>query len=83
MQSHGQTKKVPMAKDDILRVEGRIVEVLPSANFRVELQGGIAVICHLSGKMRQNNIRVLMGDRVDVELSTYDMTKGRIAYRYK
>lgn len=72
-----------MAKDDIMRVEGRIVDVLPSANFKVELQGGFCVICHLSGKMRQNNIRCLMGDRVDVELSTYDMTKGRIAYRHR
>jgi translation initiation factor IF-1 len=76
-------RKSQMAKDDILRIEGRVVEVLPSANFKVELQGGLAVICHLSGKMRQNNIRVLMGDRVDVELSTYDMSKGRIAYRHK
>lgn len=72
-----------MAKDDVLRVEGRVVDVLPNALFKVQLQGGVNVLCHLSGKMRKNNIRVLMGDRVDVEISTYDLTKGRIAYRHK
>lgn len=70
-------------KDDILRIEGRVVDILPSANFKVEIQGGLIVICHLSGKMRKNNIRVLMGDRVDVEMSTYDISKGRIAYRHR
>ena len=77
-----------MSKDDIVRVEGRVVDVLPNANFKVELSGGSqtvssVLICHLSGKMRKNNIRVLMGDRVDVEISAYDLTKGRIAYRHK
>jgi translation initiation factor IF-1 len=77
-----------MAKDDILRVEGRVIDVLPNANFKVDLiqlgkPTGKTIICHLSGKMRKNNIRVLMGDRVDIEISTYDMTKGRIAYRHK
>ena len=77
-----------MAKDDIVRVEGRVVDVLPNAQFKVELiqtasPSGTILMCHLSGKMRKNNIRVLMGDRVDVEISTYDFTKGRIAYRHK
>jgi translation initiation factor IF-1 len=77
-----------MAKDDILRVEGRVVDVLPNANFKVETVNGgkptgQVLLCHLSGKMRKNNIRVLMGDRVDIEISTYDMAKGRIAYRHK
>lgn len=77
-----------MTKDDILRVEGRVVDVLPNAKFKVELiqsalPTGSILMCHLSGKMRKNNIRVLMGDRVDVEVSTYDLTKGRIAYRHK
>jgi translation initiation factor IF-1 len=74
-----------MAKeDDIIRVEGRIVDVLPDAKFKVELKGQtIVLICHLAGKMRKNNIRVLMGDRVDVEMTPYDMSKGRISYRHK
>ena len=76
-----------MPKDDTMRVEGRVVDVLPNANFKVELSGAgeitQVIICHLSGKMRKNNIRVLMGDKVDVEISTYDFSKGRIAYRYK
>jgi translation initiation factor IF-1 len=76
-----------MAKDDILRVEGRVVELLPNARFKVELiqavSTGNTLLCHLSGKMRKNNIRVLMGDLVDIELSGYDMSKGRIAYRHK
>lgn len=78
-----------MSKDDIVRVEGRIIDVLPNANFKVELAQTVTsetttvLICHLSGKMRKNNIRVLMGDRVDVEISAYDLSKGRIAFRYK
>lgn len=73
-----------MAKDEVMRIEGRIIEVLPNTNFKVQLsQGGLILICHLSGKMRKNNIRVLMGDRVDVEVSPYDTSKGRISYRHK
>jgi translation initiation factor IF-1 len=75
-----------MAKDDTVRVEGRVVDVLPNANFKVEVEGeGFPplLICHLSGKMRKNNIRVLMGDKVDVEVSLYDFSKGRISYRHK
>ena len=71
-------------KDDILRVEGRVVDVLPNTNFKVELTTGqAAIICHLSGKMRKNNIRVLMHDKVDVEVSLYDLSKGRIVFRHK
>jgi len=72
-----------MPKDDIMRIEGRVTDVLPNTTFKVELPNKMVLICHLSGKMRKNNIRVLMGDKVDVELSTYDLTKGRIAYRHK
>lgn len=78
-----------MAKDEIMRMEGSVIDCLPNALFKVQLktekEGAepIVLICHLSGKMRKNNIRVLMGDRVDVEVSPYDLLKGRIAYRYK
>ena len=72
-----------MTKDDILRVDGLVVDVLPNTNFKVEIENGATLICHLSGKMRKNNIRVLMGDKVDVEISTYDLSKGRISFRYK
>ena len=75
--------KVIMAKDDVVRVEGRVVDVLPNAVFKVEVAGGSTLVCHLSGKMRKNNIRVSNGDRVDIEMSAYDLTKGRIAYRHK
>ena len=72
-------------KEDVIRVEGCVVDVLPNTNFKVEISNGqtTAIICHLSGKMRKNNIRVLMHDKVDVELSLYDLTKGRIVYRHK
>jgi translation initiation factor IF-1 len=72
-----------MAKDDIMRFEGRIIDVLPNTNFKVELINKMVLLCHLSGKMRKNNIRVLMGDKVEVELSSYDLTKGRIAFRHR
>lgn len=78
-----------MAKDEIMRMEGSVIDCLPNALFKVQLKTEkegvepIVLICHLSGKMRKNNIRVLMGDRVDVEVSPYDLLKGRIAYRYK
>ncbi len=71
-----------MAKDDILRVDGHVVDVLPNANFLVQI-GDNNILCHLSGKMRKNNIRVMMGDKVEIEMSTYDLSKGRIAYRHK
>ncbi len=72
-----------MAKKDAIEVEGSIVEVLPNAMFRVELQSGHKVLAHISGKMRIHFIRILPGDRVKVELSPYDPTRGRIVYRYR
>ena len=70
-------------KDGAIEVEGRVVEPLPNAMFRVELQNGHKVLAHISGKMRQHYIRILPEDRVVVELSPYDLTRGRIVYRYK
>jgi len=67
----------------VIEVEGKIVELLPNAMFRVELDNGHVVLAHISGKMRMHFIRVLAGDRVKVELSPYDLTRGRITYRYK
>jgi translation initiation factor IF-1 len=72
-----------MAKEGVIEVEGKIVELLPNAMFRVELDNGHEVLAHISGKMRMNFIRVLAGDRVKVELSPYDLGRGRIMYRYK
>ncbi|MDI3340603.1 MAG: translation initiation factor IF-1 [Sphaerobacter sp.] len=68
---------------DAIAVEGRVVEALPNAMFRVELESGHTVLAHLAGKMRKHFIRVLPGDRVVVELSPYDLTRGRITYRYR
>ena len=70
-------------KQDAIEVEGRVVEPLPNAMFRVELDNGHRVLAHVSGKMRMNFIRILPGDRVKVELSPYDLTRGRITYRFK
>ncbi len=72
-----------MAKQDVIEVEGTVVEPLPNAMFRVELENGHRVLAHISGKMRMNFIKILPGDRVTVELSPYDLTRGRIIYRYK
>lgn len=72
-----------MPKEDAIEVEGIVVEPLPNAMFKVELDNGHKVLAHISGKMRKNFIRILRGDRVLVELSTYDLTKGRIVYRFK
>jgi translation initiation factor IF-1 len=68
---------------DAIEIEGTVREVLPNANFRVELENGHEVLAYLSGKMRQHYIRVLEGDRVKVELSPYDLSRGRVTYRYK
>jgi translation initiation factor IF-1 len=70
-------------KDGAIEIEGRVVEPLPNAMFRVELANGHKVLAHISGKMRQNYIRILPEDRVVVELSPYDLSRGRIVYRYK
>jgi translation initiation factor IF-1 len=68
---------------EAIEIEGTVSEVLPNATFRVELENGHEILAYLSGKMRQNYIRVLEGDRVKVELSPYDLTRGRVTYRYK
>ena len=72
-----------MAKDDVIQMQGEILENLPNATFRVKLENGHVVLGHISGKMRMHYIRILPGDRVQVELSTYDMSRGRITYRFK
>jgi len=72
-----------MAKEDAIEVKGRVTETLPNAMFKVDLENGHKVLAHISGKMRMNYIRILPGDQVAVELSPYDLTKGRIIYRFK
>ncbi|MGE5551460.1 MAG: translation initiation factor IF-1 [Bacteroidota bacterium] len=72
-----------MAKQDVIEVEGTVVEPLPNAMFKVALENGHQVLAHISGKMRMNFIKILPGDRVTVELSAYDLTRGRIVYRFK
>ncbi|HOB91632.1 MAG: translation initiation factor IF-1 [Bacillota bacterium] len=72
-----------MAKRDAIEMEGTIIESLPNAMFRVELENGHRVLAHISGKMRMHFIKILPGDRVTVELSPYDLTRGRITYRYR
>ncbi|MEF2145295.1 MAG: translation initiation factor IF-1 [Desulfovibrionaceae bacterium] len=72
-----------MAKEDAIEVEGTIQEALPNAMFRVELENGHSVLGHISGKMRKHYIRILPGDKVKVELSPYDLTRGRITYRMR
>ncbi|MGD2143831.1 MAG: translation initiation factor IF-1 [Anaerolineae bacterium] len=72
-----------MGKEDKINMEGTVVEALPNTQFRVELDNGHEVLAYLSGKMRRYYIRVLLGDRVRVELSPYDLSRGRIVYRYK
>ncbi len=70
-------------KEDAIVLEGHVTEALPNAMFRVDLGNGHTVLCSISGKIRMNFIRILPGDRVDVELSPYDLSRGRITYRYK
>jgi len=72
-----------MSKDDVIQVEGVVIEPLPNAMFRVELSNGHKILAHISGKMRMNYIKILAGDKVTVELSPYDLTRGRITYRVK
>ena len=72
-----------MAKEDMISLEGKVEEVLPNAMFRVKLDQGATILGHISGKMRQNKIQILLGDSVRVEMSPYDLTKGRIVYRSK
>ncbi|HIF03678.1 MAG TPA: translation initiation factor IF-1 [Nitrospinaceae bacterium] len=72
-----------MAKEESIEVEGTVLEPLPNAMFRVELDNGHKILAHVSGKMRMHFIRILVGDKVKVQLSPYDLTRGRITYRYK
>ncbi|MDQ3841676.1 MAG: translation initiation factor IF-1 [Actinomycetota bacterium] len=72
-----------MAKEDVIEVEGTVTEALPNTQFRVELDNGHNVLAHISGKMRMNYIRILPGDKVKVELSPYDLDRGRITYRFR
>jgi translation initiation factor IF-1 len=79
MQERGRS----LAKEDVIEVEGTITEALPNTQFRVELDNGHNVLAHISGKMRMNYIRILPGDKVKVELSPYDLDRGRITYRFR
>ena len=72
-----------MAKEDVIEVEGTVVETLPNTNFNVELENGHQILAHISGKLRMNYIKILPGDKVKVELSPYDLTRGRITWRAK
>ncbi len=72
-----------MAKEDVIEVEGKVVEPLPNAMFKVELDNGHVVLAHISGKMRMHFIKILPGDKVTLELSPYDLNRGRIIYRHK
>ena len=72
-----------MAKEDVIEVEGTVVEALPNTNFKVELKNGHQILAHISGKLRMNYIKILPGDKVKVELSPYDLTRGRITWREK
>ena len=72
-----------MAKEEAIQVEGTVIETLPNAMFRVELENGHKVLAHVSGKMRMHLIKILPGDKVTIELSPYDLTRGRITYRAK
>jgi translation initiation factor IF-1 len=72
-----------LAKEDAIELEGTVLEALPNAMFRVELENGHKILAHISGKMRMHYIKILPGDKVQVELSVYDLDRGRITYRYK
>ena len=73
----------PMSKDDVIEMEGTVLETLPNTMFRVKLENGHVVTAHISGRMRKNYIRILTGDKVKVEMTPYDLSKGRITYRMK
>ena len=72
-----------MSKQDVIEVQGKVLEALPNAMFQVELENGHVVLAHVSGKIRMNFIRILPGDKVTIELTPYDLTRGRITYRFK
>ena len=77
------TKDINLAKDDVIEIDGNVVEALPNANFKVELDNKHTILCHIAGKMRMHYIRIMPGDRVRVELTPYSLDKGRITFRYK
>ena len=72
-----------MSKSDMIEIEGTVVESMPNAMFKVEIKGGHQILAHISGKLRMNFIRILPGDKVTVEMTPYDLSKGRIAFRHK
>jgi translation initiation factor IF-1 len=78
-----QQRRETLAKQDLIEMEGTVTESLPNAMFRVDLDNGFNVLAHISGKIRRNYIKILPGDRVKVELTPYDLTKGRITYRLR
>ena len=71
------------SQKEVIKLKGKVVEALPNTQFKVELENGLSIIAHISGKMRKNYIRLVPGDKVDVEMTPYDLTKGRITYRHK
>lgn len=79
----GEERAGQVSKQSAIELEGKVIEPLPNAMFNVELENGKTILCTISGKIRMNYIRILPGDRVVVEISPYDLTKGRITYRYK
>jgi translation initiation factor IF-1 len=81
--SQERRRQKTMSKEDAIEVEGKVVEPLPNAMFRVVMDNGHKVLAHVSGKMRMHHIRILPGDKVTMELSPYDLTRGRITYRFK
>ena len=83
MGKKGERNEDTSGKEEAIQVDATVVEPLPNAMFRVELEGGHKVLAHVSGKIRKNFIRILPGDKVKVELSPYDLLRGRIVYRYK
>lgn len=72
-----------MSKEEAIKIRGQVVDILPNTLFRVVLENGHEILAHISGKMRKNNINVILHDRVEVEMSAYDLTKGRITFRFK
>ena len=71
------------SQKEVIKMRGKVVEALPNTQFKIELENGLSIIAHISGKMRKNYIRLVPGDMVDVEMTPYDLTKGRITYRHK
>ena len=72
-----------VSQKEVIKMRGKVVEALPNTQFKIELENGLSIIGHISGKMRKNYIRLVPGDMVDVEMTPYDLTKGRITYRHK